>query len=129
MTLSAEQLLPERSICSASRLQGLHGLQVITEDSDMLAYGCPHVLFKMDKTGIGQEVCMARLPEARSPSFVGFSRDMFLEACFCGPHLAAPCFRIGRHIICILQIKSRSAAAPCTSYLKLRWMLVIPLVV
>jgi len=53
--------------------------QVITEDSDMLAYGCPNVLFKMDKTGMGQEICMARLPEARNPSFVGFSRDMFLE--------------------------------------------------
>ena len=53
--------------------------QVITEDSDMLAYGCPTVLFKMDKTGAGQEICLARLPEARNPSFVGFSRDMFLE--------------------------------------------------
>ena len=53
--------------------------QVITEDSDLLAYGCPHVLFKMDKTGMGQEICMERLPEARNPSFVGFSRDMFLE--------------------------------------------------
>ncbi len=49
----------------------------------MLAYGCPHVLFKMDRTGVGQEVCLARLPEARSPSFVGFSRDMFLEATSC----------------------------------------------
>ena len=53
--------------------------QVITEDSDLLAYGCPHVLFKMDKTGVGQEICTARLPEARNPSFVGFSHDMFLE--------------------------------------------------
>ena len=58
---------------------------MITEDSDMLAYGCPHVLFKMDRTGVGQEVCMARLPEARSPSFVGFNRDMFLEAALCTP--------------------------------------------
>lgn len=54
--------------------------QVITEDSDLLAYGCARVLFKMDRTGVGQEICVARLPEARNPSFVGFSQDMFLEA-------------------------------------------------
>ena len=60
---------------------------MITEDSDLLAYGCPHVLFKMDKTGVGQEICMARLPEARNPSFVGFSQDMFLEA---SPELIVP---------------------------------------
>lgn len=55
-------------------------LQVITEDSDMLAYGCPRVFFKMDKNGEGQEVCMADLPECRNPSFIGFTPDMFLEA-------------------------------------------------
>ena len=46
----------------------------------MLAYGCPRVLFKMDKNGEGQEICMADLPECRSPSFAGFTPDMFLEA-------------------------------------------------
>ncbi|KAK9918966.1 hypothetical protein WJX75_008347 [Coccomyxa subellipsoidea] len=54
---------------------------VITEDSDMLAYGCPRVFFKMDKNGEGQEVCMADLPECRNPSFIGFTPDMFLEMC------------------------------------------------
>ena len=29
---------------------------------------------------MGQEISMARLPEARNPSFVGFTHDMFLEA-------------------------------------------------
>ncbi|BDA46978.1 probable exonuclease 1 at N-terminal half [Coccomyxa sp. Obi] len=61
----------------------LNGLvhAVITEDSDMLAYGCPRVLFKMDKNGEGQEICMADLPECRNPSFAGFTPDMFLEMC------------------------------------------------
>ena len=72
---------------------------MITEDSDMLAYGCPHVLFKMDRTGVGQEVCMARLPEARSPSFVGFSRDMFLEAAPCTPLAQLPDRRIAEQAL------------------------------
>ncbi len=45
----------------------------------MLAYGCPRVFFKMDKNGDGQEICMADLPECRSPSLIGFTPDMFLE--------------------------------------------------
>jgi len=45
----------------------------------MLAYGCPRVMFKMDKNGEGQEICMAELSQCRNPSFVGFSPDMFLE--------------------------------------------------
>ena len=55
------------------------GAQVISEDSDMLAYGCPRVLFKLDKGGEGQEVCAVDLPHCRSPSFAGFNPDMFLE--------------------------------------------------
>ncbi len=53
--------------------------QVITEDSDMLPYGCPRVLFKMDKAGAGQQVCLADLPRNRDPGFAGFTHDMFLE--------------------------------------------------
>eukprot|EP00921_Rhytidocystis_pertsovi_P002852 GHVQ01004795.1.p1 GENE.GHVQ01004795.1~~GHVQ01004795.1.p1 ORF type:complete len:511 (-),score=51.68 GHVQ01004795.1:1751-3283(-) len=34
---------------------------VVTEDSDLLAYGCPRVVFKMDKTGVGQEVDISRI--------------------------------------------------------------------
>lgn len=29
---------------------------VLTEDSDMLAYGCPRVLYKLDRAGHGEEV-------------------------------------------------------------------------
>lgn len=52
---------------------------MITEDSDMLPYGCPRVLFKMDKAGAGQQVCLADLPRNRDPGFAGFTHDMFLE--------------------------------------------------
>ena len=45
----------------------------------MLAYGCPHVLFKVDRAGEGQEICAGDLPLSRSPSFAGFTHDMFLE--------------------------------------------------
>ena len=45
----------------------------------MLPYGCPRVLFKMDKAGHGQQVCLEDLPRNRDPSFAGFTHDMFLE--------------------------------------------------
>ena len=54
---------------------------VISEDSDLLAYGCPRVLFKMGKDGWGEEICCERLPENKPLSFVGFSQQMLLEMC------------------------------------------------
>lgn len=54
---------------------------VITEDSDLLPYGCPRVLFKMDKAGDGQEIVAADLAQNRDPSFIGFTQQMFLEMC------------------------------------------------
>ena len=52
---------------------------VITEDSDLLAYGCPEVLFKLDKTGECDHVRLVDLPLNRSPSFAGFDHDNFIE--------------------------------------------------
>ena len=53
---------------------------VITEDSDILVYGCPRVLYKTDfKTGHGQEIQLMRdLGENASPSFRNFTFDMFV---------------------------------------------------
>ncbi len=62
-------------------LNTLEAVQVITEDSDLLPYGCPRVLFKMDKDGHGQQVCLVDLPRNRNPGFAGFTHDMFLEVC------------------------------------------------
>lgn len=38
---------------------------VITEDSDLLAYGCPMVFFKMDKEGNGQLIKYSDISHVR----------------------------------------------------------------
>eukprot|EP00210_Caulerpa_lentillifera_P008109 g7743.t1 len=53
---------------------------VITEDSDLLAYGCPKVLYKF-KNGDCQEICIADLPKNTSVVFKGFTQDMFVQMC------------------------------------------------
>ena len=47
------------------------------------------VLFKMDKTGLGEEVCACDLPANQKLSFVGFTPRMFLEVSACLLLLAA----------------------------------------
>ena len=49
---------------------------VITEDSDLLPFGCERVVFKLDMEGIGDEVCREDI----------FCSDSFL------PILQNPCF-------------------------------------
>lgn len=34
---------------------------VITEDSDLVSYGCPYVIFKADRSGFGQQLALADL--------------------------------------------------------------------
>ena len=51
---------------------------VISEDSDLLAFGVKRVFFKMDNMGIGQEVNMDRLHEVAQ--FKGFTDEMLLIA-------------------------------------------------
>lgn len=58
---------------------------VITEDSDLLAFGVKRVFFKMDLTGLGIEVDLDninqcenfRMPKKDSK----FTSDMFLKTC------------------------------------------------
>ncbi|KAK9813956.1 hypothetical protein WJX73_006770 [Symbiochloris irregularis] len=54
---------------------------VLTEDSDLLPYGCPVVLFKMDKAGNCEEICLKNMALNRDLSLVGFTPQMFLEMC------------------------------------------------
>ncbi|KAG1668814.1 hypothetical protein FOA52_004908 [Chlamydomonas sp. UWO 241] len=54
---------------------------VITEDSDMLVYGCPRVLYKLDKYGNGEEILLEDLALNQGVSFVGFSHEMFAMTC------------------------------------------------
>lgn len=54
---------------------------VITEDSDLLAYGCARVFFKMDKFGHGQEIVYENLPKNKAIDLSGFTPQMFQEMC------------------------------------------------
>jgi exonuclease-1 len=46
---------------------------VITEDSDLLLFGCKRVLFKLDSNGSADEICIRRLGEATELDFSNFS--------------------------------------------------------
>ncbi|KAK3165614.1 hypothetical protein QOZ80_1AG0035490 [Eleusine coracana subsp. coracana] len=54
---------------------------VITEDSDLIPFGCSRIIFKMDKSGQGVEFQIARLERNRELDFSGFTRQMLLEMC------------------------------------------------
>ncbi|WOG96770.1 hypothetical protein DCAR_0416106 [Daucus carota subsp. sativus] len=56
---------------------------VISEDSDLLAYGCPAVMFKMDRDGNGEEIVLDKLFDSVSclPSFRNFDKNLFLGMC------------------------------------------------
>ena len=54
---------------------------VLTEDSDLLAYGCPRVLFKVDANGDADEIALADLPNCRELSFAGWTHDLFQQMC------------------------------------------------
>ena len=69
---------------------------VITEDSDLLAYGCPEVVFKLQRSGDCDHVRIVDLPMNRTLSFSGMDHDNFIEV---------------RHIRCII----RTSVTACTS--------------
>ncbi|KAJ1285660.1 hypothetical protein BS78_03G295000 [Paspalum vaginatum] len=54
---------------------------VITEDSDLIPFGCSRIIFKMDKFGQGVEYQITRLERNRELDFNGFTRQMLLEMC------------------------------------------------
>ncbi|KAF7840388.1 exonuclease 1 isoform X2 [Senna tora] len=54
---------------------------VITEDSDLIPFGCPRIIFKMDKLGQGVEFQYSMLQKNKELSFEGFNRKMLLEMC------------------------------------------------
>lgn len=57
---------------------------VITEDSDILVFGCRCVLFKLDG-GVGEEIDMGRLSQCKTLDFCGWTHDMFTYMCIlCG---------------------------------------------
>ncbi|EOA39755.1 hypothetical protein CARUB_v10008403mg [Capsella rubella] len=54
---------------------------IITEDSDLIPFGCPRIIFKMDKFGHGVEFQASKLPKNKDLSLSGFSSQMILEMC------------------------------------------------
>ncbi|ESQ34994.1 hypothetical protein EUTSA_v10007197mg [Eutrema salsugineum] len=56
---------------------------VITEDSDLLAYGCKAVIFKMDRYGKGEELVLGNVFQAvdKKPSFHNFDQELFTAMC------------------------------------------------
>ncbi|CAL2262379.1 unnamed protein product [Prunus armeniaca] len=56
---------------------------VITEDSDLVAYGCQAVVFKMDQYGNGEEMVLENVfnPVGRTPSFQNFDQELFTGMC------------------------------------------------
>jgi len=54
---------------------------IISEDSDLLPYGCQMVLFKLDSDGNGKEIQLSKLNLNLNPNFDGFSHEMFRQLC------------------------------------------------
>ncbi|KAF8643403.1 hypothetical protein HU200_066887 [Digitaria exilis] len=56
---------------------------VITEDSDLIAYCCPAIIFKMDRFGNGEEFTMERTlnTEKHALSFRDFDQQLFTGMC------------------------------------------------
>nr|GMD09142.1 exonuclease 1 isoform X1 [Ipomoea batatas] len=54
---------------------------IITEDSDLIAFGCPRIIYKMDKYGQGVEFQFSMLQQNKDLNFTGFTKQMVLEMC------------------------------------------------
>ncbi|KAF8025194.1 hypothetical protein BT93_F2134 [Corymbia citriodora subsp. variegata] len=56
---------------------------VITEDSDLVAYGCQAILFKMDRYGNGEEMLLQKVFDSTTstPSFRNFDMALFTGMC------------------------------------------------
>ncbi|KHN44612.1 Exonuclease 1 [Glycine soja] len=56
---------------------------VITEDSDLIAYGCPAIIFKMDRHGNGERIELEKVFSAESgrPSFRSFNMKLLTGMC------------------------------------------------
>eukprot|EP01127_Copromyxa_protea_P021370 TRINITY_DN7324_c0_g1_i1.p1 TRINITY_DN7324_c0_g1~~TRINITY_DN7324_c0_g1_i1.p1 ORF type:complete len:950 (-),score=166.50 TRINITY_DN7324_c0_g1_i1:62-2911(-) len=56
---------------------------VITEDSDLIVYGCPRIIFKLDKTGCGQQILLSQLGNnsEKDLDLRNFTRENFRHMC------------------------------------------------
>ena len=56
-------------------------VSVITEDSDLLVFGCPRVFYKMDQAGNGCEVRLKNLGANTDLNFTGWDHEQFQQMC------------------------------------------------
>lgn len=56
-------------------------VSVITEDSDLLVFGCSRVFYKMDGQGHGCEIRLKNLGAVTELNFHNWSHDMFQQMC------------------------------------------------
>ena len=56
---------------------------IITEDSDLLLFGCQRVLFKLDKEGYAEEVLLKNLGNVTDLNFYNLSFKQFRQCAFC----------------------------------------------
>ena len=54
---------------------------VVTEDSDLIAFGVKKCFFKMDKNGQGFEIDLDQLPLVEEMNFRTFTQEMLLITC------------------------------------------------
>lgn len=54
---------------------------VISEDSDLLVFGCARVLFKMDDSGNGVLISLSEVGSVKGHNMLGFNEDSFRHMC------------------------------------------------
>ncbi|KAH7690050.1 XPG/Rad2 endonuclease protein [Dioscorea alata] len=54
---------------------------IITEDSDLIPFGCHRIIFKMEKSGQGVEFKSSMLRENKDLDLTSFTKTMLLEMC------------------------------------------------
>lgn len=54
---------------------------VITEDSDLIPYGCPRIIYKLDKTGNAREIDLSNISSSKEMDFSSFTLEMFRHMC------------------------------------------------
>ncbi len=56
---------------------------VLTEDSDLIVYGAPKIIYKVDKDGTGDLFNQKNLPSLDQPPMYNITPDMFMWMCVC----------------------------------------------
>lgn len=54
---------------------------IITEDSDMILFGCRKILYKLDKHGFADEVNLEHLGQTKDIELAGFTLERFRQMC------------------------------------------------